>query len=330
MRFGWVLLVVGLASSQSKAMEFDVQHLKDQPANVIIWATGQIKLGDDRNLHNVVAALPANQRIIGVVLNSPGGNLFESGRLAMTLRNSRITTGVSGICASACFLMFMGGSTKMVFPDARIGVHSASEQSIETLGSQAATTEMARTAQTLGTPEAILGRMVVTPPDKIAWLSETDLRTIPGIKIVTQQDLASDKDGGEYQPGSALRPGGSPTARITPSPPSYTTPTPLPNSTATAAQPGVDLGSSPAFVAGHNARMAWESWFGGLTSDEHGGADWWASHRGTAARDRQTCESQFGMSQPWLIGCQQARQLLTLADQRRRADPIWKAGWNSL
>ena len=383
-------------------MECEAQHPPGNPQNIIIWASGEIKLGDDRKLHDFVVARPAGEKLIGIALNSPGGNLFESHRLAMTIRNTGMTTAVNGTCASACFLLFVAGNAKIVFPDSRVGVHSASEASIETMGSEAATTEMARTAQSLGTPDAIVGKMVVTPPERMAWLSNDDLRTIPGIKIVTPEELASNssQSSNGYQPGSALTPGSgqvaAPAPIATAKPPAQTagagerfnidgalkagyTPTQIldfmlanpgitnynivaarnagysdiailqylethdtwgsgssPASIASLTPnvaPSPDVTQNPNYIAGRNARLAWENWFGGLSSDGRDGADWWAGHRTTAARDRFSCENQSvirNASATWLQGCQQARQLLLLADQRRRADAFWKAGWNSL
>lgn len=399
----WAVRVLALVlqAQLAQAMDFEAQHPLENPHNLIIWASGEIKLGDDRKLHDFVAARPAGEKLIGIVINSPGGNLFESHRLAMTIRNTGMTTGVKGTCASACFLLFVAGNSKMVFPGSRIGVHSASIGSIETMGSEAATTEMARTARSLGTPDAIVGKMVVTIPERMAWLSNEDLRTIPGMRIVTRDEFESSRNepSKPYQPGSELRPGSGQAAAaapVAPAKPSARTAsadghfnidgalkaghTPTEILDFLVANPGITnysiaearsggysdiailqylethntwgTGFSPAgpgsltpsetqipdvtqnsnYIAGRNARLAWENWFGGLSGDGRGGADWWAGHRTTAARDHSSCEDQFLMTQAsaaWLQGCQQARQLLLQPDQQRRTDVSWKAGWNS-
>src|ERR1700677_2426794 len=62
---------------------------------------------------------------------------------------------------------------------AQIGVHGASSHDgEETVQSGAATVSMARVAKELGVPPAIIGRMVVTPPDQMVWLNSQDLQSM--------------------------------------------------------------------------------------------------------------------------------------------------------
>jgi hypothetical protein len=57
-----------------------------------------------------------------------------------------------------------------------VGVHGASDkQGEETVASGAATVSMARAAKELGVPAEIIGRMVVTPPNEMVWLTLQDL-----------------------------------------------------------------------------------------------------------------------------------------------------------
>jgi hypothetical protein len=58
-------------------------------------------------------------------------------------------------------------------------VHGASDENgSETVQSGAATISMARIAKELGVPPAIIGRMVVTPPDEMVWLTPQDLQSM--------------------------------------------------------------------------------------------------------------------------------------------------------
>ena len=87
--------------------------------------------------------------------------------------------GQGATCASACFLIFAAGETKFANYTAQIGVHGASDQTgRETAQSGAATVSMARVAKELGVPAAIIGRMVVTPPNEMVWLSPADLQSM--------------------------------------------------------------------------------------------------------------------------------------------------------
>jgi hypothetical protein len=87
--------------------------------------------------------------------------------------------GQGATCASACFLVFAAGETKFANYTAQIGVHGASDETgQETVQSGAATVSMARIAKELGVPTAIIGRMVVTPPSEMVWLSPADLQSM--------------------------------------------------------------------------------------------------------------------------------------------------------
>jgi hypothetical protein len=111
-------------------------------------------------------------------LNSPGGNLLEGLKLADAVRFAKVATNVAGnaTCASACFLIYAAGATKFANYSAQVGVHGASDkQGEESVASGAATVSMARAAKDLGVPAAIIGRMVVTPPNEMVWLTPQDL-----------------------------------------------------------------------------------------------------------------------------------------------------------
>ena len=62
---------------------------------------------------------------------------------------------------------------------AQVGVHGASDkQGEETVLSGAATVSRARAAKDLGVPAAIIGRLVVTPPHEMVWLTLQDLQSM--------------------------------------------------------------------------------------------------------------------------------------------------------
>jgi hypothetical protein len=62
---------------------------------------------------------------------------------------------------------------------ASVGVHGASDKNgQETDGSNSATVAMAKIVKELGVPADIIGRMVVTAPDQMVWLSPNNLRAM--------------------------------------------------------------------------------------------------------------------------------------------------------
>jgi hypothetical protein len=97
------------------------------------------------------------------------------------------------------------GAEKYVSCAAFVGVHGASDASgRETIGSGAATVSMARTLKELGVPEAIIGKMVVTPPDAMVWLSVDDLRSMQA--RVIDRPLQAPRGGAAQPPPLQLEP----------------------------------------------------------------------------------------------------------------------------
>ena len=91
-------------------------------------------------------------------------------------------------CASACFLIFAAAKVKVASHSAQIGVHSVLDgtSGLETADAKATTTELARACAARGVPPSIVGRMVTTPPGRIAWLSERELLSM-GVRMVQHE-----------------------------------------------------------------------------------------------------------------------------------------------
>jgi hypothetical protein len=89
--------------------------------------------------------------------------------------------------------------------------------------------------------------------------------------------------------------------------------------------PDVNATATAAFRDGAADRQAWETWFNALSSDEHEGAFYWASQRSLSHPGN--CAALGGMH---TIGCQEAKARLSPSDARRKSEPDYKAGWNSI
>ncbi len=154
--------------------------LKD--GRVVISVSDEIAEGDTDAFKALIkSANDAGKFVSSVRLDSPGGNLLEGVQLAEVVKFAKMATNVGqgATCASACFLIFAAGETKFANYTAKIGVHGASDETgRETTQSGAATVSMARIAKELGVPAAIIGRMVVTPPDEMVWVSPADLQSM--------------------------------------------------------------------------------------------------------------------------------------------------------
>jgi hypothetical protein len=286
-------LALALNAAAANAMEFEAHR---NGSNVLILASGDILPGDDAKLHQFVQSLPPGTTLTGITLTSMGGSPFEAVRMATTIRTTGLKTAVIGDgCSAACFVMFAAGSIRLVFDDARVGVQSA--DGVDT-GAPPANGLLARKAAELGVPAAIIGKMVNTPSTRVTWLTRQDLLSMH------TQFLRSDDSGDRS--GSALQPGGA-----APPPPSS-------NQQASA--------QTPSFAAGRAARMDYEQWYGSLDGEYKQGAGWWASHRSAG---RVTCTTEPHTA-TWMLGCSGAQRRLEPADQRRRTDADFRAGWNSL
>ncbi len=159
-----------------------LKSVATKDGGTIILLSGEIVEGDTDTLKaSIKTANDAGKLVSGVRLNSPGGNLLEGLKLADAVRFAKVATNVAGsaTCASACFLVYAAGATKFANYTAQVGIHGASDkQGEETAASGAATVSMARAAKELGVPAAIIGRMVVTPPNEMVWLTPQDLQSM--------------------------------------------------------------------------------------------------------------------------------------------------------
>lgn len=85
---------------------------------------------------------------------------------------------------------------------------------------------------------------------------------------------------------------------------------------------------SAAFSEGREARVEYQRWFDSITDDDYReGAKFWAGNRSN--KPPPSCKAA-APSQIWLSGCVAAEAMLTPVDARRRSEPDFKAGWNSL
>ena len=155
----------------------------------VLTISGPIAVGDHLKLAAALhrAAGMSNSEGGVVFLDSPGGSVSEAALIAVTFQNSDIPVAVrrGGRCASACFLIVASSKNKWASPYARIGVHSAADgqSGVETMKAKAVTTELARACARVGVPSSIIGRMVTTPPDQMAWLSPAEI-SLMGVHLI--------------------------------------------------------------------------------------------------------------------------------------------------
>ena len=189
-----VLAVAFLA--MTPAYDATIKSANTKDGRVVVSISGEIAQGDNDELKRQIKQANAGGKLANSLrLDSIGGNLVEGVLLSETVRYAKMTAnvGMNATCASACFLVFAAGAAKYANYTARIGVHGASnDKGQETVTSGAATVSMARIAKELGVPAAIIGRMVVTPPSDMVWLSPADLMSMGASMVGKPEQIASD------------------------------------------------------------------------------------------------------------------------------------------
>ncbi|MBX9840492.1 MAG: hypothetical protein K2Z80_01660 [Xanthobacteraceae bacterium] len=151
-----------------------------EDGKTILLLEGEIEHGDGEKLDLSIFALDVRKRggVSALYLNSPGGAHREAVRMAEVVKRYKISTFVAdgAECASGCFTIFAAGHEKFAGFGAAIGVHASSRND----GSEAhdTTFETARLVSAFGVPPAIVGKLVLTPPDRMAWLSRDDLQSM--------------------------------------------------------------------------------------------------------------------------------------------------------
>ena len=88
-------------------------------------------------------------------------------------------------CSSICVAIFAAGSHQVAFPTSQIGVHSASYLDAYTGqdGEALETTLLiARYMKELGTPDAVITKMIMTPGNDISWIEADDWPTVEVIE----------------------------------------------------------------------------------------------------------------------------------------------------
>jgi hypothetical protein len=154
---------------------------------------GDVAEGDGDAVEALMKETNDSGKLVAALrLDSPGGSLAESVKLAELVHRAKIAVvvGPRARCASACFLIFAAAAEKFVAYGAAIGVHGASDKYGRiTPRAAAATVSMARMVREFGVPPGIVEKLVVTGPDEIVWLSIDELRSMGA--VITGRPQAS-------------------------------------------------------------------------------------------------------------------------------------------
>ena len=81
---------------------------------------GPITDGAHANFQRALRAYPIARHVI---LQSPGGLMFEADRIAHAVRERRMATTARTLCASACTVILIAGRDRTAAPGTRVGFH---------------------------------------------------------------------------------------------------------------------------------------------------------------------------------------------------------------
>ena len=151
------------------------------------WLVVDGEIGDgfaDRVIERLRA-----ERAVGLVINSPGGSLYEARQLGRWLRENGIPVGVDGICTSACVEVLAGGIERYLTASARLGIHQSRVPAHLSTheGGQLSVVSAALYLREMGIDESVALAAAAVPNNKMYWISlgealETGLATriVPG------------------------------------------------------------------------------------------------------------------------------------------------------
>ena len=150
----------------------------------IVTVSGPLLEGDASHFrHLLEESIAANKPVSTVRLNSSGGNLRESVRIAALIHGAKITTEVTAgaVCTHACFLPFIAGDPKVVNMSATIAGPGTAEKPVPGEAPpivRGETPALVKVVQQLGLLDAIIGKMLATPENSDFPLSADDLRAM--------------------------------------------------------------------------------------------------------------------------------------------------------
>ena len=131
------------------------------------------------------------RKAIGLIIESPGGSVYEARKLGYYIRNNGLRVGVAGLCASACIDVLAGGVERYVTSAARLGIHQSKvpRRYSSHEGGQLYVAESALYLREMGVDDAIALIAATVPKDEMRWISLADAFET---KLAT--DLVSDKE----------------------------------------------------------------------------------------------------------------------------------------
>ena len=167
----------------------------------IIQISGEITSGDDLRLISALRDAPPNTLIF---LTSPGGLIQPAMAMGRIIRKAGANTIASGVCASACGLIWLAGSKRYTYADGQIGFHAAYTGNDATVTGTGNALIGAYVAE-LGFGENVIRYVTEKPPEDMQWLNEREANLL-GIDVITLPKTNDAANSGSKVAGSTVIP----------------------------------------------------------------------------------------------------------------------------
>lgn len=134
---------------------------------------GEMNVGSADDLAEVLASHPDAHLIH---LNSPGGEVFEAHRMVRMVASRHMTTVVDKLCGSACTLVFLAGTDRILAPGARLGFHSFWSPGVSQAEMTALTQSDRDFMVAAGVKPSFIDKVFATPNDDAWYPSDEQLK----------------------------------------------------------------------------------------------------------------------------------------------------------
>ena len=155
--------------------------------NTIIHLRGPFEIGITNKVSELIDRYP---QIMGIILDSVGGQIYEGGGLARLIRENKLQTFSLDGCLSSCTTAFVAGVTRSLGTNARLGFHQYKTYSLIpsiNVGNEQAKDRAIFVTQ--GVASEFIDKIFMHPPESM-WWPEIDELLAAGVVHQTGFSLA--------------------------------------------------------------------------------------------------------------------------------------------
>jgi hypothetical protein len=176
-------IIAASASLEASASAAEVQSLKGYAGKAYLLISGKIEPQDV----DIFAATANATKADTVILDSPGGSVNSALAIGRLIRSRGMSTVVTrnSYCVSACGLIWVAGTRRILTPGARVGFHATYTTTVSMRQlSGVGNALIGRYLTQLNLPERAVVFATNAGPENLNWLS-ADNKAASGIDLET-------------------------------------------------------------------------------------------------------------------------------------------------